>query len=74
MADSIEDLLLSDEPPSQETIKKVHDNAMELLRKARVMTELAQARLKLVEGICKHPNKRGYTCPDCGYDNSPDGY
>ena len=74
MPDPMDSIMNSDGPITQEQIKALRESGLSLLSKARALQKLAQARLNMAQDLCAHPNKKGYVCPDCGFDNGPDGY
>lgn len=74
MPDPMDSLFNFDEPITQEQIRELRKNGLTLLSKAVAMQQLAQARLKMAKELCDHPNKKGFVCPDCGFDNGPDGW
>jgi hypothetical protein len=59
---------------SQTQIRALYKDTMARLDKARALQKMAISQLDMLREMCKHPNKKRYICPDCGYDNSPDGY
>lgn len=72
--DPWQEFMSGNSTPNQNLIRLLYEDAMMRLNKASALHDLAISQLDTLKTMCKHPKKRGYICPDCGYDNSPDGY
>ncbi len=54
---------------TQEGIKTLASEAMEELNSAQALEKMAQNKLKVLQVLCLHPNRKGYVCPDCLHDD-----
>lgn len=55
-------------PLAQEDIKAKREAVVAHLRALNSEVELTQALLRAIASWCRHPNKCGGCCPDCGTD------
>ena len=66
--------LMEGEELTQGEIRELRENADKKYEQAQKQSDAALAMFERLKSVCKHPNKKGYVCPDCGYNNRPDGY
>ena len=74
MADKLEELIFSDEPLTPAKIRELYQMGLDQIAKASALHNLGISKIDMARRLCKHPNKHGYVCPDCGWDTGPDPY
>ena len=60
------DDVMNGEKLTQDEILELFNTAMGKIRGARATTRLAQEQIHILQGMCEHPRKSQYRCPDCG--------